>query len=69
MPGTVAQLRVEAGAAVSEGETLVILESMKMEIQVQSPRDGTVAAVLVGVGDQVERGATLIELDDEEGEG
>jgi acetyl-CoA/propionyl-CoA carboxylase biotin carboxyl carrier protein len=69
MPGTVAQLRVEAGATVSEGETLVILESMKMEIQVQSPRDGTVAAVLVAAGDQVERGATLIELADEEGDG
>jgi acetyl-CoA/propionyl-CoA carboxylase biotin carboxyl carrier protein len=69
MPGTVAQLRVEAGATVVEGETLVVLESMKMEIQVQSPRDGAVATVLVAAGDQVERGATLIELVDEEGEG
>jgi acetyl-CoA/propionyl-CoA carboxylase biotin carboxyl carrier protein len=69
MPGTVVQLRVEPGAAVAAGETLVVLESMKMEIQVQSPRDGAVAAVLVAAGDQVERGATLIELVDEEGEG
>jgi biotin carboxyl carrier protein len=66
MPGTVVQLRVEAGATVTEGETLVVLESMKMEIQVQSPRDGTVAAVLVGASDQVDRGAVLIELADEE---
>jgi acetyl-CoA/propionyl-CoA carboxylase, biotin carboxylase, biotin carboxyl carrier protein len=65
MPGTVVQLRVEAGAAVTAGETLVVLESMKMEIQVQSPRDGVVATVLVGVGDQVQRAATLIELADE----
>ena len=62
MPGTVVQLRVEAGAAVTAGETLVVLESMKMEISIASPRDGSVAAVLVAAGDQVDRGATLIEL-------
>jgi acetyl-CoA/propionyl-CoA carboxylase biotin carboxyl carrier protein len=65
MPGTVAQLRVEAGAAVGAGETLVVLESMKMEISIQSPRDGVVDTVLVAVGDQVDRGATLIELAEE----
>jgi acetyl-CoA/propionyl-CoA carboxylase, biotin carboxylase, biotin carboxyl carrier protein len=69
MPGTVVQLRVEPGTIVGEGETLVVLESMKMEISIQSPRDGAVAAVLIAEGDQVERGATLIELTDEEGEG
>jgi acetyl-CoA/propionyl-CoA carboxylase, biotin carboxylase, biotin carboxyl carrier protein len=66
MPGTVAQLRVEAGASVAAGETLVVLESMKMEISIQSPRDGTVGTVLVAVGDQVDRGATLIELAEED---
>jgi acetyl-CoA/propionyl-CoA carboxylase biotin carboxyl carrier protein len=66
MPGTVAQLRVEAGASVAAGETLVVLESMKMEISIQSPRAGTVDTVLVAVGDQVDRGATLIELADEQ---
>jgi acetyl-CoA/propionyl-CoA carboxylase biotin carboxyl carrier protein len=66
MPGTVAQLRVEAGASVGAGETLVVLESMKMEISIQSPRAGTVDTVLVAVGDQVDRGATLIELAEED---
>ncbi|HVS99159.1 MAG TPA: biotin carboxylase N-terminal domain-containing protein [Solirubrobacterales bacterium] len=65
MPGTVTQLRVEPGASVAEGQTLAVLESMKMEIQVQSPRAGTVASVLVVAGDQVDRGATLIELAEE----
>jgi acetyl-CoA/propionyl-CoA carboxylase, biotin carboxylase, biotin carboxyl carrier protein len=65
MPATVVQLRVEAGAAVAAGETLVVLESMKMEISIAAPRDGEVAAVLVAAGDQVERGATLIELAEE----
>jgi acetyl-CoA/propionyl-CoA carboxylase biotin carboxyl carrier protein len=66
MPGTVVQLRVEAGATVTAGETLVVMESMKMEISIQSPRDGVIETVLIGVGDQVDRGATLIELTEEE---
>jgi 3-methylcrotonyl-CoA carboxylase alpha subunit len=66
MPGTVVQLRVEPGASVREGETLVVMESMKMEISIAAPRDGSVAEVLVTAGDQVDRGATLIELADEE---
>jgi acetyl-CoA/propionyl-CoA carboxylase biotin carboxyl carrier protein len=66
MPGTVVQLRVQPGSAVSAGETLVVLESMKMEISIAAPRDGSVATVLVAAGDQVERGAVLIELAEEE---
>jgi 3-methylcrotonyl-CoA carboxylase alpha subunit len=66
MPGTVVQLRVQPGTAVSAGETLVVMESMKMEISIASPRDGSIAAVHVAAGDQVERGAVLIELTDEE---
>jgi biotin carboxyl carrier protein len=66
MPGTVVQLRVEPGATVTAGETLVVMESMKMEISIQSPRDGVIETVLVAVGDQVDRGATLIELAEEE---
>jgi acetyl-CoA/propionyl-CoA carboxylase biotin carboxyl carrier protein len=68
MPGTVVQLRVQPGTAVSAGETLVVLESMKMEISIASPRDGSIAVVHVAAGDQVERGATLIELAAEDGE-
>ncbi len=66
MPGTVVQLRVQPGTEVSAGETLVVLESMKMEISIAAPRDGSVAAVHVAAGDQVERGATLIELAEEQ---
>ncbi|HVV90109.1 MAG TPA: biotin carboxylase N-terminal domain-containing protein [Solirubrobacterales bacterium] len=65
MPGTVVQLRVEPGATVGAGETLVVLESMKMEISIAAPRDGVVEAVLVAPGDGVDRGATLIELAEE----
>ncbi len=66
MPGTVVQLRVEPGAVVTAGETLVVMESMKMEISIQAPRDGTVETVLVAAGDQVDRGAILIELAEED---
>ena len=66
MPGTVVQLRVQPGTAVRAGETLVVLESMKMEISIAAPRDGSIATVHVAAGDQVERGATLIELAEEE---
>jgi acetyl-CoA/propionyl-CoA carboxylase, biotin carboxylase, biotin carboxyl carrier protein len=66
MPGKVVQLRTEPGATVAAGETLVVLESMKMEIAIASPRDGSAAAVLVAEGDQIDRGATLIELADDE---
>jgi acetyl-CoA/propionyl-CoA carboxylase, biotin carboxylase, biotin carboxyl carrier protein len=65
MPGTVVQLRVEPGASVAAGETLVVLESMKMEISIAAPRDGVVETIAVAAGDQVDRGAVLIELAEE----
>jgi pyruvate/2-oxoglutarate dehydrogenase complex dihydrolipoamide acyltransferase (E2) component len=43
---------------------LLVLESMKMELSIQSPRDGAVAEVMVAVGDQIARGQTLIALAD-----
>ena len=49
-----------AGDEVEEGDVLVVVESMKMELAVQSPAAGTVAEVLVAAGEQVERGQTLV---------
>jgi acetyl-CoA carboxylase biotin carboxyl carrier protein len=53
--------KIEAvlGAAVNAGDTLIILESMKMEIPVASPRAGTVQAILVNEGQQVAEGQPL----------
>lgn len=51
--GNVWKVEVEKGSQVAEGDVLLILESMKMEIPVEAPRAGTVAEVLVAVEDSV----------------
>jgi acetyl-CoA carboxylase biotin carboxyl carrier protein len=60
--GTVWKIEVKVGDAVSEGQTVVILESMKMEMPVESPVAGKVISVLVKEGDPVEEGAPLAEV-------
>jgi acetyl-CoA carboxylase biotin carboxyl carrier protein len=60
--GTVWKIEVKVGDAVSEGQTVVILESMKMEMPVESTAAGKVSAVLVKEGQSVEEGAPLIEV-------
>jgi acetyl-CoA carboxylase biotin carboxyl carrier protein len=60
--GTVWKIEVKVGDAVTEGQTVVILESMKMEMPVEATSDGKVTAVLVKEGQAVEEGAGLIEL-------
>ena len=60
MPGVVIDVRVEPGQAVSAGQTLVVLEAMKMEHPMTAPTDGVVAEVRVTSGQQVENGALLL---------
>ncbi len=60
MPGVVLDVRVEPGQQVSAGQTLVVLEAMKMEHHMAAPADGTVAEVRVATGDQVANGALLL---------
>jgi len=62
MPGTVIDIRARAGDAVSAGQTLVIMEAMKMEYTITAPGDGVVDAVLVKPGEQVADGAELLTL-------
>ena len=60
MPGTVVSVHVSEGAQVSRGDTLVIIESMKLETSVRAPRDGIVATVHVAPGQVFDRSAALI---------
>jgi biotin carboxyl carrier protein len=53
------QVHVEVGQDVAEGDTIAILESMKMEIPVESPAAGTIAEVLVSPDDQVQEGDVI----------
>jgi acetyl/propionyl-CoA carboxylase alpha subunit len=72
MPGTVITVAVQAGQAVTAGERLVVIESMKMQSEIVAARDGEVEKVFLAVGDTFERGAplvSLVALDDEESEG
>lgn len=61
--GSVWKLEVAVGQSVQAGDTLLIVESMKMEIPVESPTSGTVTELLVAEGDAVADGQWLVRLD------
>jgi propionyl-CoA carboxylase alpha chain len=56
----VLRVLVSPGDVVSEGQALLVLEALKMEIEVNAPSGGTVAEVLVDAGQQVAAGAVLV---------
>jgi acetyl-CoA carboxylase biotin carboxyl carrier protein len=60
--GTVWKVETQPGQAVEEGQTLVILESMKMEMPIEAPEAGTVTEVLAAPGQAVEEGEVLLRL-------
>jgi acetyl-CoA carboxylase biotin carboxyl carrier protein len=60
--GTVWKVEVAVGDAVSEGQTVVILESMKMEMPVEAPASGRVSRIVAAPGQAVEEGTLLLEL-------
>jgi acetyl-CoA carboxylase biotin carboxyl carrier protein len=60
--GTVWKIQVQVGDPVAEEQSVVILESMKMEMPVESPAAGTVTAIAVKEGQAVEEGDVLVTL-------
>lgn len=62
MPGQVRAVNVNEGDAVTKGQTLMVLEAMKMEMKIQAPSDGTVSKLFVKQNETVEREQILIEI-------
>jgi biotin carboxyl carrier protein len=63
MHGLVVDAPAREGDTVTKGQTLVVLESMKMQMQLRSPRDGKIAKLAVQAGAQVEKGALLVQFE------
>ncbi len=53
MPGTIVKIPVDVGSRVKAGDTIVVLEAMKMETEVKTPTNGVIASIEVTQGDQV----------------
>ncbi|HJM87305.1 MAG TPA: biotin/lipoyl-containing protein, partial [Candidatus Thalassarchaeaceae archaeon] len=64
MPGKILTVMASIGESVNEGQTLLILEAMKMENRICSPVDGVVTAIHFEAGTQVNQGAVLIEIEE-----
>ena len=60
MPGRIIDVGVQAGATVTRGDVLLVLEAMKVQMRLTAPRDGTVARVSAALGDLVDDGAVLV---------
>lgn len=62
MPGKILAVKAAAGAAVSKGDVIVVLEAMKMENEIVAPQDGTIATIDVSEGASVEAGDLLASM-------
>ena len=63
MPGRIVLVKAEAGQNVAEGDELLVMEAMKMELSLRAPRDGVVAAVRASAGEFVDADSVLLELE------
>ena len=62
LPGTITEVKVAVGQTVKSGETVVILEAMKMQNNIEAEATGTITSVLVKQGDTVMEGTTLVTI-------
>lgn len=62
LPGVVTKVLVQQGQAVKKGDTVLVLEAMKMENNIQTEQDGTVTGICCAAGDSVMEGTTLITI-------
>ena len=62
MPGIILSVNVEENQEVKEGETLLILEAMKMENAIIAPKDGVIKSIFIKSGKTVDKGELMIEM-------
>jgi len=62
LPGTITDLKVSVGDAIKSGDTVIVLEAMKMQNNIEAECDGTVTSILVDKGDTVMEGDTLLTI-------
>ena len=62
LPGVVAKILVSVGQAVKKGETVLVLEAMKMENNITAEADGNITGICVAAGDSVMEGTTLVTI-------
>ncbi len=60
MPGKILRVSVKPGDQVKKGQSIIVMEAMKMENEIKSPQDGVIKEVKVHVGQAVETGAELL---------
>jgi biotin carboxyl carrier protein len=63
IPGSVAEIHTKSGSIVRQGDTLLILDAMKMLNRILAPQDGKVKFLRVAKGDKVSKGQVLVELE------
>ncbi|MDR0960987.1 MAG: biotin/lipoyl-binding protein [Mediterranea sp.] len=63
LPGVILEVKVKVGDAVKRGQTIIILEAMKMENNINADKDGTVTAINVNKGDSVLEGTDLVVIE------
>jgi 3-methylcrotonyl-CoA carboxylase alpha subunit len=63
MPATVVAINTAPGQAVNEGDTVIVLEAMKMELPIKAPRGGVVTAVNCRMGELVQPGVNLVDIE------
>ena len=62
MPATVVAINTAVGDTINEGETVIVLEAMKMELPIRAPRGGVVKAINCAKGELVQPGVNLLEI-------
>ncbi|MBQ7818787.1 MAG: biotin/lipoyl-binding protein [Bacteroidales bacterium] len=63
LPGVILDIKVKVGDAVKKGQTIIILEAMKMENNINADKDGTITAISVNKGDSVLEGSVLVTIE------